>query len=159
MSDDWAEVIPTSDEEETPVSEGKTRGQDVEDMMETLRLAMSEVYAGHFDYSKADRIAALALTVQLELAKFAADAEWRARQAKAEIKHISAEANYKYRTSADKKISEAALEQLVNKDPDVKKAELKMAEYERDSKKWQNYYNTLKDAHIFFRSLNNLAKS
>ncbi|HVI40214.1 MAG TPA: hypothetical protein VM577_06105 [Anaerovoracaceae bacterium] len=158
MSDDWAEVVPEGDKE-APVSEGKTRGQDVESNIDILRSAMNEVYLGHFDYSKADRIAALALTVQIELAKFAADAEWRARQAKAEIKHISAEANYRYRTSADKKISEAALEQLVNKDPDVKNAELKMAEYERDAKRWQNYYNTLKDAHIFFRSLNNLAKS
>lgn len=158
MSDDWAEVVPEGDEE-APASENRTRGQDVESNIEILRSAMNEVYLGHFDYSKADRVAALALNVQIELAKFAADAEWRARQAKAEIKHISAEANYRYRTSADKKISEAALEQLVNKDPDVKNAELKMAEYERDAKRWQNYYNTLKDAHIFFRSLNNLAKS
>src|ERR1035437_11121561 len=148
---DWSEVVPDENKEDGP--EDKTRGDDVETMIDTLPSAMNAVYQGNFDYSKSDRMAALALMVQIELAKFTADAEWRARQPKAEIKHISAEANFKYRTSAEKKPSEAALEQLVNKDPEVKKAELDMAEYERDAKKWQNYLLTLRDAHIFFRNL------
>lgn len=157
-SSGWDEIIPNTTETSETVeaaqsNEPTTRGEDVEGMIETLRKAMQDVYHGNFDYSKADRMAALSLTLQIELAKFSADAEWRARQSKAEIKHISAEANYKYRTSSDKKISETALEQLVNKDPDVKNAELKMAEYERDARRWVNYLGTMRDSHIFFRNL------
>lgn len=152
VSEDWSD----SDEEslEEKPQNGKTRGENIESMIEVLRSAMEEIYHGNFDYSKSDKMAALALTAQIDLAKFSADAEWRARQSKVEIKHISAEVNYKYRTSSDKKISEAALEQLVNKDQDVKNAELKMAEHERDAKRWQNYLSTLKDTHIYFRNLN-----
>lgn len=155
MSNDWSEVVPNTSEEVTEFdSENLTRGQKIEAMLSVLQSAMNSVYLGQFDYSKSERMAALALTAQMELAKFSADAEWRAKHAKLEIKHVSAEANYKLRTtSTEKKISEAALEQLVNRDPNVIKAELNMAEIERDAKQWQNYYGTLRDAHVFFRNL------
>lgn len=155
MSEDWSEVVSDKTEETvTEISNNMTRGERIESMLNVLQNAMDSVYQGHFDYAKAERMAALALTAQMELAKFSADAEWRAKHAKLEIKHVSAEANYKYRTTTtEKKLSEAALEQLVNRDPNVIKAELNMAEIERDSKQWQNYYGTLKDAHIFFRNL------
>ena len=152
--DGWSEVIPDQEESKPDTEKEVTRGQKIETMLETLQHAMNAVYEGNFDYTKADRMAALALTAQMELAKFTADAEWRAKHAKLEIKHASSEAYHKHKiTSTEKKLSEAALEQLVNKDPDVRSAELKMANFEKDAKQWQNYYGTLKDAHVFFRNL------
>jgi hypothetical protein len=158
----WEEVIvaqgrdtldPELEEGLTPVDK-ITRADKVEEMAAALTTAMDEVYQGKFDVTKTERMAALALGAQMELAKFLADAEWRAKQGKQEVKYISAEAHGKYKSvPSEKKLTDAALEHLVNKDKDVRSAESKLADLEREVKKWQYVHGTLKDAHVFFRNL------
>ena len=154
----WEEVVvnadPKLDIKDSLTNEEITRAAKVEEMTTILMQAMDAVYQGKFDVSKTDRMAALALAAQIELARFLAEAEWRAKQSKQEVKYISAEAHGKYKSMpSEKKLTDAALEQLVNKDKDVRVAEAKLADLEREVKKWQYIHGTLKDGHIFFRNL------
>lgn len=155
----WEEVVvadskPEDTTSSEPADKKITRAEKVEEMAETLTDAMDDVYQGNFDILKAERMAALALSTQMELAKFLADAEWRAKQAKQELKYVSAEVHGRYKAMpAEKKLTDASLEQLVNKDKEVRAVESKMAELEREAKKWQYVHGTLRDAHIFFRGL------
>lgn len=152
-NEDWSEVVVTNKQiVKTPVI--STRADKIEKMMVSITTAMDQVYQGIFDTSKTERIAALALSAQMELATFLADAECRAKQAKQELKYISAEAYAKHKAMpTDKKLTDNALEQLVNRDLNVKEAETKMAELERDFKKWQYVHGTMRDGHVFFRNL------
>lgn len=155
--DAWEEVIvasPTSSKKEARSTVKISRADKIEEMSEVLSDAMDAVYQGRFDILRAERMAALALSMQMELAKFLADSEWRAKQAKQELKYVSAEAHSKYKSMpSEKKLTDNALEQLVNKDKNVRDVDAKVAELECEFKKWQYVHGTLRDGHIFFRNL------
>lgn len=142
--------------EATTSSEVSQIGSDDDRIQKLVELVLKHVKAVHhgdFDSTKADAVAGVALEAQLELAGPLSEAEFRAKHAKHEVEYIESETAYKVRSASDKKISEANLEQLVNKDPEVRKAKLNFANAEKEFKKWQYIFGTLKDAHIFFRTL------
>jgi hypothetical protein len=154
--DEWSEIIPEENqhlqEESAESADLLSKGALIEKTAALIQDAMNDVYSGAFDSSKADGIAALTLSCQMDLAHFLPDAEWRAKQAKHEAKQVAAEAHARYRSlPAEKKITDAILTQLVVKDSDVKAAEAKQILFERDYSKYQHYFDILTNAHIFFR--------
>ena len=156
VKDEWSEVVVASEDSVKEIESVEiTRGKKIEEAIEHLHAAIDSVYEGRFDVSKSDGMAALALSIQIDLSKVLADASWRAKQAKQEVKRISADVHHKYRSMpSEKKITDASLTQVINRDNDVKKAENRLFEIEKELDQWQYYFGTLKDAHIFFRNLN-----
>lgn len=126
----------------------------IEKMHKVITDALDRVYQGSFQIQKSERYAALALHAQMELAKFLSQAEFSAKRAKGEVKYITGELNFELRSkSSEKKITEEAVKQLVNKDERIKEADLKQYELEREASQWGYIFESLKDAHIFFRNL------
>lgn len=150
--DDWEEVI-VGKEESSLKEEEKTGQQKIMEMTDLLNSASLDVYHGKFETSKSDKFAALALSIQIELIKFLPNAELLAKQAKQEVKHTSADVHHKYRSmQSEKKITDAALAQLINRDPDVKVAEAKQVEFERNLKQLELVADMSQQAHIYFRN-------
>lgn len=148
-----SEIETWETEEKILDNQPQTRAQKLEEMVECLIQTMDKIHEGNFNQLKAEKMAALALSSQMRLAEFLADAELLAKQAKQEFKYISSEISIKYRTEAEKKLSEAALEALVNKDKSVCAVEKRMFDIEKNFKKWQYIQSTLEQAHFFLKGL------
>ena len=122
-------------------------------MVSQVSQELRRVHSGKYDEKKAVKTAALALKAQMDLADFLSDVEGTAKGFKNEVKAVEAEVYFDHRSSAEKKMSEAALQQLVAKDKRTAEAEAKAIEAEKIAKKWGIIFSTMKEAHIFFRNL------
>lgn len=129
--------------------------ENLEKMIETCLQELSLAYQGKCNIDKAEKNAALFLEVQLMLADYVANAELKARMAKNEVERLSAEKYFMFKISlgSDKKVTEAMLENAIAKDSDVLKVKEEVAKNEADFKKWGYVMNTLKDGHIYYRTL------
>lgn len=144
----------TDDEIESEQSSVDTTLEDsVKTMVSEISKELLKVHSSKYDEKQAIRTAALALKAQMDLAEFLSDVEGTAKGSKNEVKMVEAEVYFDHRASAEKKISEAALQQLIAKDKRTSDAEAKAIEAEKKAKKWVNLFATLKEAHIFFRNL------
>lgn len=144
--DDLPDATPSKDDEETLEDSVKKM---VSEVSQELRL----VHSGRYDEKRAIKTAALALKAQLDLAEFLSDVEGTAKGAKNEVKAVEAEVYFDHRSSSEKKMTEGALQQVVAKDKRTIAAEAKAVEAERTAKKWGIVFGTMKEAHIFFRTL------
>jgi hypothetical protein len=106
-----------------------------------------------FDVKNANSTAAAALQAQVKLADHLANLEFNAKNAKNELKFIEANVAIDLRDNSDKKITEAHLNHLIEKESKYKEAKDRLLESEREFKKWDYIYNTVKEAHIFFRNI------
>ncbi len=122
-------------------------------MVTRISKELRSVHSGKYDEKRAIKTAALALKAQIDLAEFLSDVEGTAKGLKNEVKAVEAEVYFDHRSSAEKKISEAALQQLIAKDKRTAEAEVKAVDAEKIAKKWGLIFNTMKEAHIFFRNL------
>lgn len=148
----WNEMTGQKDEENfTPSTE--TLEDSVKRMVDEISKELAKTHEHKYDEKQAVKTAALALKAQMALSEFLSDSEATAKGAKNAVKIVEAEAYFEHRNSAEKKISEAALQQLVARDKKVQIAEQNVIEAERKSKKWAIVFAILKDAHIFFRNL------
>jgi hypothetical protein len=164
-NEEFGEVEWVESEEETKKSvlrelsaipsdwSGHTRAAKVQKLVDVTQDQISRVREGNFDISKSERVAALALEGLVELADFYADAESTARHAKNFVEYTEADIASEYKNKASEKISEAALKRKTACSQEVKEAKKKMVDLEREHKKWRYIYETLKEAHIFFRNL------
>lgn len=125
----------------------------VKTMVSQISQELRSVHSGKYDEKRAIKAAALALKAQIDLAEFLSDVEGTAKGLKNEVKAVEAEVYFDHRSSAEKKISEAALQQLIAKDKRTAEAEVKAVDAEKIAKKWGLIFNTMKEAHIFFRNL------
>ncbi len=143
---DWQ--IKDKDEQ----SEGQTRAEVVESLIakvsKELRLAHREKY----EMERAERTAALCLTAQIELSQFLAEAELLAKEKKSEVESISSERYYFFKSGAEK-ITDVALNRMVDKDEQVRVAKKEQFESESAYNKWKSLMSTLRDAHIYFRGV------
>lgn len=132
---------------------GETLEDSVKKMVHEVSHELRMVHSGRYDEKRAIRTAALALKAQIDLAEFLSDIEGTAKGAKNEVKAIESEVYFDHRTASEKKISEAALQQLVARDKRTVAADQKAVEAEKIAKKWGIVFGTMKEAHIFFRTL------
>jgi hypothetical protein len=130
-----------------------TRAKKVEVFTDALNYYMSKVYSGSFDVSKAERVASLALSAQIEISDLLSDAECRVKQAKYDVELVESEVALRIRSEAETRITEVALKQKVIIDSSVTSAKNKILKCEKNSKKWNYVFNIFKEAHIFFRNL------
>ena len=117
---------------------------------------LDTLYRGVYDPDDGLNTASLCLLTQASLIRIQASAELKAKSLKRDIDFAKAEAYATLKTSpppGEKKPSEAALAQLINKDPKVHQLSMEQAVAEREAKELANILALLKDAHITFRSL------
>lgn len=134
-------------------SEEVTLEESIINMVSEVSGELNKVHSGKYDEKSAIKAAALALKAQIDLAEFLSDVEATAKGLKNEVKIEQARVYFACKESADKKLSEAALEQMVAKDSKSIEVEIKAVEGEKKMKKWMSLFATLKEAHIFFRNL------
>lgn len=135
---------------------GFTREAKVERQIEAVQYQIQKVRSGNFDMSKAPQVSALCLEGLMELSEFYADVESEAKNAKHMAEYIEGETATnlrKEKTDNGKKVSEAALKRLSSCASEVKEARTKMVTLEKEYKRWRYVYETLKEAHIFFRNI------
>ncbi len=150
--DDDSEMIENNSAEQNS-EENLTLESSVKKMVSEVSNELRMVHSGKYDEKRAIKTAALALKAQIDLAEFLSDVEGTAKGMKNEVKAIEAEVYFDHRSSAEKKMSEAALQQLIAKDKRTALAETKAVEAEKIAKKWGIVFGTMKEAHIFFRNL------
>jgi hypothetical protein len=107
-----------------------------------------------YDSEKAERTAALFLLAQMKLSLYIEDIELQWKLSKNEIERIQAEKYFELKNNfTDKKITEAAMGNLVAKDSDVINIKNESVKNESDFKKWNYLLSSLKEGHVFFRNL------
>jgi hypothetical protein len=116
---------------------------------------LDSLYKGTFDEDEAPSMAALCLITQGSLLSALASAELSARAKKRDIDFRKAEvfAELKMSPSDGKKLTDALVAQLVNKDEQVKELTRDYNEAEKEAKNLANIHALLKEAHITFRSI------
>lgn len=160
MSNGWdvdvSEDIPKIDLDKKEMV-GKTvpltKGDEVQSLINECLESLKQAHERSFNTDKAVKAAASALRATFAVNDFIADADLRARHSKNEIERIEADKYRKYKETATAKITDTALNKMVDSDADVIAAKRAHAEAESEAKNWNNFYNILNNAHIFFRNL------
>lgn len=127
---------------------------EIEKLIQSCLGEIEKAKSKKYDADSADKTAALCLEVQLKLSYFMEGLELESRNFKNDIARIEAEKYFEHKLSNnDKKMTETSLVQAIAKDPDVITAKQNFAEAEVKIKRFNYILNTLKDAHIYFRTL------
>jgi len=116
---------------------------------------LDDLYHGRLLDEDAFPVAAFCLIAQNALFTDLKSYDVKSRAFKADIKFAEAEAykTLKSAKSADKKMTETELAQMVAIDPAVKEALQKQIDAETEYKHLINLQNLLKEAHLTFRSI------
>lgn len=138
------------DEEE---SSSITKGEELEILISKCLKALQDAQQRNFNPDRAQEKAALTVEIELKLIDFISDAELRAKHLKNEIDRIEADKYLAHKRATAAKLTEGALEKMIASDPDVIAAKRSCAEAEVEARKWNNFLNSMKDAHYFFKSL------
>ena len=94
---------------------GWTRAAKVQRLVDVVQNEILKVRAGTFAPANGEKVAALALEAQMELAQFYADAESSAKNAKHLVEYAEGETAAKYQkeaAAADIKVTEASLKRM-----------------------------------------------
>lgn len=129
----------------------------IESLVDFVLNQVESVKNGDFDPIKGDVVAAASLEAQLRLSDILSSAEFEVKQSENTLDFIEAELATNIRAEyrePSKKITEAQVKELINSRVEIKEAKANAANAHREFKKWQYIFNTLKDAHIFFRNIN-----
>ena len=129
----------------------------IESLVDFVLTQVESVKNGDFDPIKGDVVAAASLEAQLRLSDILSSAEFEVKQSENTLDFIEAELATNIRAEyrePSKKITEAQVKELINSRVEIKEAKANAANAHREFKKWQYIFNTLKDAHIFFRNIN-----
>lgn len=127
-------------------------------VLKTFARIMAELEAvnqGRYETERAKKVAALALRTQMDMLDLLGDSEARCKVMKVMVETEESKAYFEVKKEEDKKITEAALKHSINIRGNVQTAKKDLIDAEKESKRWQNIFNTLKDAHIFFRNYGN----
>lgn len=152
MENNWDEVTDSEENEQEECSVENLQTS-VKRMIREVSNELHKVHTEKYDEKRAIKTAALALKAQMDLAEFLSDVEGTAKGTKNAVKTVESQVYFDYREASEKKISEAALQQMVAKDKRTIDADFLAVDAEKTAKKWANLFGTLKDAHIFFRNL------
>lgn len=129
-------------------------------LYEKVLVELDVLYRGVYDPTDAEQTAALCLLAQAPLIRIQAVSEFRARALKRDIDFAKAEAYSNIRKEyhnkdpkdREQKLTEAYINQLINKDDKVHNLYQEQNMAEREAKELTNVLALLKDAHITFRS-------
>ena len=115
---------------------------------------LDSLASGTFDEDEAPNMAALCLIAQASLLADLASADLRSRALKRDIDFAKAKAFADIKQNSDgKKPTDALVQNLVNKDEDVRRISFEQNYAERDYKQLSNIHALLKEAHLTFRSI------
>jgi len=116
---------------------------------------LDSLHKGSFDEEEASQMAALCLLSQAALLADLAAADLRSRSLKRDIDFAKATAYAEIKSNPPdgKKVTEAALANLIVKDDEVRRITKEQTEAERDYKHLANIHALLKEAHITFRGI------
>jgi hypothetical protein len=129
----------------------------IESLVDFVLTQVESVKNGDFDPIKGDVVAAASLEAQLRLSDILSSAEFEVKQTENTLDFVEAELATNIRAEyrdPNKKITESQVKELINSRVEIKEAKTNAANAHREFKKWQYIFNTLKDAHIFFRNIN-----
>ena len=138
---------------------GFTREAKVKKLLEVIQEQLRKVRAGTFNPAQGERVAALALEALMELSEFYADSEVNAKRAKYIVEYqegIVSARHAKEAVEKEVRVSEASLKRVASISDEVKQAKNEMLSLEKEYKKWRYVYETLKEAHVFFRNIGKL---
>ena len=138
---------------------GVSRADKVQKLVLVIQEQLQLVRTGNFNPAKGERVAALALEGLLELAEFYADAEASAKTAKNFVDFTEGDVAAKVaKDASDKsiKVNETSLKRMALISDEVKSAKSNMISLEKEYKKWRYVYETLREAHVFFRNIGKL---
>ncbi len=159
----WSDAIDTSEDlsiNGVPTDwSGFTRAAKVQRLVDVIQHQILKVRAGTFAPSHGEKVAAMALEAQMELAQFYADAEASAKNAKHLVEYAEGETAAKFAKeakAADIKVTEASLKRMASISDEVTTAKKDLVDLEKDYKKWRYVYEILREAHIFFRNIGKL---
>jgi len=128
--------------------------QELEELIHKCLKELESAQEAKYDQEKAERTAALFLSVQMQLADLLHDFELKSKQARRNVEVVEAEKYFFYKNAnAGSKLTEASLNHMIAKDPDVIKAEQEAALAESSLKKWGYILGTIKDGHLFYRNV------
>lgn len=108
-----------------------------------------------YPQDRAKRTAALSLEAGKAISAFVVDLEAYALGCKAEIGVVTGEVAETIQAASDKKVTDAAMERLINKSVQVVDAKKKQYEAEKNFKQWTFNMNFMKESHILFRGIGN----
>lgn len=116
---------------------------------------LDSLSSGTFDEDDAPAMAAMCLIAQASLLADLASADLRSRALKRDIDFAKAKAfaDLKQNPPDGKKPTDALVQNLVNKDEEVRRISLEQNYAERDYKQLSNIHALLKEAHLTFRSI------
>lgn len=115
---------------------------------------LDSLSSGTFDEDDAPNMAAMCLIAQASLFADLASADLRSRALKRDIDFAKAKAFADIKQNPDgKKPTDALVQNLVNKDEEVRRISLEQNYAERDYKQLSNIHALLKEAHLTFRSI------
>lgn len=148
--------------QQTEQTEAKTTEDSIEDLLSNfqekyLRVLehLDSLANGTFDEDDAPSMAALCLLTQASLLTDLASADLRSRSLKRDIDFEKAKVGVESKQNPldGKKPSDALVQNLVNKDPEVRRISNEQNLAERDYKHLSNIHALLKEAHLTFRSI------
>lgn len=131
-----------------------TRGQELLQAVSLVTEELALVNKGKYETDRAKKMAALALKTQMDMLDILADAEAKTKIFKNAVEYEESKSYFEQKKSGEK-LTETALKHLINSSENVRESKDELITAEKQYKKWQNCFNLLKDAHIFFRNFGN----
>lgn len=128
--------------------------EELQKLIEKCLTELAVASEDNYDATKAERVAALFLMAQIKLISFLENVDFSVRSAKNNISRIEAD---KYTiikmAGGDKKITEGSLVHSLAAEKEVQEAKQEYAKLEAEAKKWNYLVNSMKDGHLYFRSI------
>ncbi len=138
---------------DTKPAENMSREEYFQFLLKKFTREVRKAHQEKYNMDRAEKTAALCLDAQKELSEFMSEAELLAKEKKTEAEAVAAERYFFYKSSSETKITDVALNRMVDKDDEVKAAKKEQYKAEADYNKWKSLLGTLKDGHIFFRGV------
>lgn len=129
---------------------------DLEQLITKCLEANQKVSEGTLDELAAVRVAALALNAQLKLAQYIEQLEIKAKNLKNKLELISAEKYFHFKSTIEGKATEVALSNYVSTDEEIVALKNDLTNAEAEYRKAATISNTIKDLHVFFRTLSKM---
>lgn len=133
--------------------EVKPTGDDLDTLVARLQKAVTDAYESGVTMEEAERLAAMCLSAQLDIAKALSAADLDSRMKKNGLKATKANAYMREINAHDKKPAEGFLDQAVALDPLVNTTVDLFERADARKEELTLYFGIFKDAHIYFRGI------
>ncbi len=133
----------------------KKMNDSLKELIERCMKELNDAHENRHITDQADRVAALFLDVQMQLADYIVELDFKTKMAKNELSRVEGVKYFDYKSApgADKKMTDAAVQHAIAKDEEVFKVKTELAQHESNQKKWANVMGIMNNGHIFFRTI------